>query len=52
MGIIWTIIIGFAAGVSARLVRPDTNEPDTNEPAGFVLSPPPDRWHPLPLCTA
>lgn len=33
MGIIWTIIIGFIAGVIAKLIMPGTNEP-----AGFVLT--------------
>ena len=33
MGIIWTIIIGFVAGVIAKLVTPGSNEP-----SGFVLT--------------
>lgn len=33
MGIIWTIIIGFVAGVIAKLIHPGRNEP-----AGFVLT--------------
>lgn len=33
MGIIWTIIIGFVAGVIAKLVHPGPNEP-----AGFILT--------------
>lgn len=33
MGIIWTIIIGFLAGVIAKLVTPGENEP-----VGFVLT--------------
>lgn len=33
MGIIWTIIIGFVAGVIAKLVTPGSNEPQ-----GFVLT--------------
>ena len=32
MGIIWTIIIGFAAGALAKLVTPG------NEPSGFILT--------------
>ena len=28
MGIIWTIIIGFVAGVIAKLVTPSSNEPE------------------------
>ena len=31
MGIIWTIIIGFVAGVIAKLVTPGSNEP-----SGFI----------------
>lgn len=34
MGIIWTIIIGFLAGVIAKFIMPG----DRNEPAGFVLT--------------
>lgn len=33
MGIIWTIIIGFVAGVIAKFLSPGSNEP-----AGFVLT--------------
>lgn len=33
MGIIWTIIIGFIAGVIAKFIMPGKNEP-----AGFVLT--------------
>ncbi len=33
MGIIWTIIIGFIAGVIAKFLMPGKNEP-----AGFVLT--------------
>lgn len=33
MGIIWTIIIGFVAGVVAKLIVPGENEP-----SGFVLT--------------
>jgi uncharacterized membrane protein YeaQ/YmgE (transglycosylase-associated protein family) len=33
VSIIWTIIIGFAAGVIAKLVTPGSNEP-----SGFVLT--------------
>jgi uncharacterized membrane protein YeaQ/YmgE (transglycosylase-associated protein family) len=33
VGIIWTIIIGFVAGVIAKLVTPGSNEP-----AGFILT--------------
>lgn len=33
MGIIWTIIIGFIAGVIAKLVTPGPNEPQ-----GFILT--------------
>ena len=33
MGIIWTIIIGFVAGVIAKLVTPGSNEP-----SGFILT--------------
>ncbi len=33
MGIIWTIIIGFVAGVIAKFVTPGNNEP-----SGFVLT--------------
>lgn len=33
MGIIWTIVIGFVAGVIAKFLMPGNNEP-----AGFVLT--------------
>jgi uncharacterized membrane protein YeaQ/YmgE (transglycosylase-associated protein family) len=33
MGVVWTIIIGFVAGVIAKLIHPGPNEP-----AGFVLT--------------
>lgn len=33
MGIIWTIIIGFLAGVIAKFLMPGSNEP-----SGFVLT--------------
>lgn len=33
MGIIWTIIIGFIAGVIAKLITPGDNEP-----SGFILT--------------
>jgi uncharacterized membrane protein YeaQ/YmgE (transglycosylase-associated protein family) len=33
MSILWTIIIGFIAGVIAKLVTPGTNEP-----SGFILT--------------
>jgi uncharacterized membrane protein YeaQ/YmgE (transglycosylase-associated protein family) len=33
MGIIWTIIIGFVAGVIAKFVMPGDNEPQ-----GFILT--------------
>jgi uncharacterized membrane protein YeaQ/YmgE (transglycosylase-associated protein family) len=33
MSILWTIIIGFVAGVIAKLIHPGPNEP-----AGFVLT--------------
>jgi uncharacterized membrane protein YeaQ/YmgE (transglycosylase-associated protein family) len=34
MGIIWTIIIGFLAGVIAKLIHPGNK----NEPSGFILT--------------
>ena len=34
MGIIWTIIIGFIAGVIAKLIMPGDKEPK-----GFILTP-------------
>jgi uncharacterized membrane protein YeaQ/YmgE (transglycosylase-associated protein family) len=33
MGIIWTIIIGFVAGVVAKFIMPGSNEP-----SGFILT--------------
>jgi uncharacterized membrane protein YeaQ/YmgE (transglycosylase-associated protein family) len=33
MGIIWTIIIGFAAGLIAKFLHPGPNEP-----SGFILT--------------
>ena len=33
MGILWTIIIGFVAGVIAKFIMPGENEP-----AGFILT--------------
>jgi uncharacterized membrane protein YeaQ/YmgE (transglycosylase-associated protein family) len=33
VGIVWTIIIGFVAGVIAKLITPGTNEP-----SGFILT--------------
>lgn len=33
MGILWTIIIGFVAGVIAKFIMPGNNEP-----AGFILT--------------
>ena len=33
MGIIWTIIIGFVAGVIAKFIMPGSNEP-----RGFILT--------------
>ena len=33
MGIIWTVVIGFIAGVLAKLITPGDNEP-----SGFVLT--------------
>ena len=34
MGIIWTIVIGFVAGVIAKFIMPGSK----NEPSGFVLT--------------
>jgi uncharacterized membrane protein YeaQ/YmgE (transglycosylase-associated protein family) len=34
MGFIWTIIIGFLAGVIAKFLMPGS----TNEPSGFILT--------------
>jgi uncharacterized membrane protein YeaQ/YmgE (transglycosylase-associated protein family) len=33
MGILWTIVIGFIAGVLAKLITPGDNEP-----SGFILT--------------
>lgn len=33
MGIIWTIVIGFVAGIIAKFIMPGNNEP-----SGFVLT--------------
>jgi uncharacterized membrane protein YeaQ/YmgE (transglycosylase-associated protein family) len=33
MGILWTILIGFVAGVLAKLITPGDNEPN-----GFILT--------------
>ena len=33
MGVIWTIVIGFVAGVIAKLIIPGKNEP-----SGFILT--------------
>jgi uncharacterized membrane protein YeaQ/YmgE (transglycosylase-associated protein family) len=33
VGIMWTIIIGFVAGVIAKLITPGSNEP-----SGFILT--------------
>ena len=33
MGILWTIIIGFIAGIIAKLIHPGPNEP-----TGFILT--------------
>ncbi len=33
MGIIWTIIIGFVAGILAKVLTPGSNEP-----SGFILT--------------
>jgi uncharacterized membrane protein YeaQ/YmgE (transglycosylase-associated protein family) len=33
MGILWTILIGFIAGVLAKLITPGNNEP-----SGFILT--------------
>lgn len=33
MGIIWTILIGFVAGVIAKFITPGSNEP-----SGFILT--------------
>ena len=34
MGIIWTIIIGFVAGIIAKFIMPG----DRHEPSGFILT--------------
>ena len=34
MGIIWTIIIGFVAGIIAKFLMPG----EKNEPSGFILT--------------
>ncbi len=34
MGIIWTIIIGFIAGIVAKFLMPGSN----NEPSGFIMT--------------
>ena len=34
MGIIWTIVIGFIAGVIAKFIMPGSS----NEPSGFLLT--------------
>ena len=34
MGLIWTIVIGFVAGVIAKFIMPGSS----NEPSGFVLT--------------
>lgn len=34
MGIIWTILIGFIAGVIAKFIMPGSS----NEPSGFILT--------------
>jgi uncharacterized membrane protein YeaQ/YmgE (transglycosylase-associated protein family) len=34
MGIVWTIIIGFIAGVIAKFIMPGSS----NEPSGFILT--------------
>jgi len=34
MGIIWTIIIGFVAGLIARFIHPGAS----NEPSGFIVT--------------
>ena len=34
MSIIWTIIIGFVAGIVAKFLRPGSS----NEPSGFILT--------------
>ena len=33
MGIIWTIVVGFIAGIIAKLIMPGDNEP-----SGFILT--------------
>ena len=34
MGIIWTILIGFLAGIIAKFIMPG----DNNEPSGFIMT--------------
>ena len=34
MGIIWTILIGFIAGIVAKFLHPGSS----NEPSGFILT--------------
>ena len=34
MGIVWTIIIGFVAGVIAKFIMPGSS----NEPSGFIMT--------------
>ena len=34
MGIIWTIVVGFIAGVIAKFIMPGSS----NEPSGFILT--------------
>ena len=34
MGLVWTLIIGFIAGIIAKVIMPGSN----NEPSGFVLT--------------
>ena len=34
MGVIWTIIIGFVAGIVAKFLHPGSS----NEPSGFILT--------------
>ena len=42
MGILWTILIGFIAGVLAKLITPGDNEP-----SGFILTTILGRWEHL-----
>jgi hypothetical protein len=41
MGILWTILIGFVAGVLAKLITPGDNEPN-----GFILPQSLASWEP------